>query len=194
MQKGQLAHRRDNVPPVEVATDRPVPHALSASSAPGDQHKRTVPADGTEGEGDPMGNRSSFAQEDRASTRDCWTVLAHGRLIHFNDYRQKPPSPVAYPPRIIGPLPQTPVRLPGSGRLPASRAARVRQILIQRYGYKSGKKRYVVCCWCRTTLRISSFTIEHVIPRKHGGGNQLDNLRPACFTCNNLRGGPLKSL
>lgn len=31
-------------------------------------------------------------------------------------------------------------------------------------------------------------TADHVVPRSHGGSNQLANLRPACGPCNSGRG------
>lgn len=31
------------------------------------------------------------------------------------------------------------------------------------------------------------FCIDHVIPRKHKGGDELENLVPACWTCNNRK-------
>lgn len=36
--------------------------------------------------------------------------------------------------------------------------------------------------------------IEHIIPRKHGGGNRLDNLALACGECNLHKGSDLAGL
>ena len=46
------------------------------------------------------------------------------------------------------------------------------------------------CIYCKKTLTIETMTIEHVIPRARGGGNTLDNLRPACFFCNSVHRNP----
>jgi len=40
-------------------------------------------------------------------------------------------------------------------------------------------------CWiCRGTAS----TADHIIPRAHGGGDEPENLRPACQRCNAARG------
>lgn len=60
---------------------------------------------------------------------------------------------------------------------------------------------YKTCLYCRRTMLPSSFmnssdirvrglvvSIEHKIPRSHGGGNERSNLLVACQRCNSLRG------
>ena len=48
---------------------------------------------------------------------------------------------------------------------------------------------YGSCCfWCGKSLALSELTIEHMIPRSMGGGNNLENLRLACCPCNRSRG------
>jgi len=37
-----------------------------------------------------------------------------------------------------------------------------------------------VCCWCDKPVQWLTFTVEHLLPRSHGGTNRLENLRPAC--------------
>lgn len=44
------------------------------------------------------------------------------------------------------------------------------------------------CCeYCRSQARFAtqSFSVEHIIPRSHGGKTRLDNLALACQGCNN---------
>lgn len=50
------------------------------------------------------------------------------------------------------------------------------------------------CCWCNTPLNIDTATIEHVIPIRRGGTNQIANLRIACGKCNGARGGEMPEL
>jgi len=38
---------------------------------------------------------------------------------------------------------------------------------------------------------ISEATIEHIIPRNHGGSNEIENLAISCFGCNSLKGRTL---
>lgn len=40
------------------------------------------------------------------------------------------------------------------------------------------------CAHCGTPLSISSMTIDHFIPVSRGGNNDLDNIIPLCFECN----------
>ena len=44
------------------------------------------------------------------------------------------------------------------------------------------------CFYCGTELTLESVTVDHIIPILYGGGNDLDNLVPACVSCNNLKG------
>lgn len=56
--------------------------------------------------------------------------------------------------------------------------------------------RWGTVCWlCHKPIDLNvehphpdSFTIDHVLPRAHGGGDDVRNLRPAHRRCNNARG------
>jgi hypothetical protein len=54
------------------------------------------------------------------------------------------------------------------------------------------------CCeYCRLPqdpLPLVSFHVEHIIPRKHGGSNDLDNLALACHYCNAHKGPNLTGI
>lgn len=51
---------------------------------------------------------------------------------------------------------------------------------------------YGSCCWwCRQYIPIDKLTIEHVLPKSRGGSNSFENLKLACFSCNNKRGNSL---
>jgi 5-methylcytosine-specific restriction endonuclease McrA len=53
-------------------------------------------------------------------------------------------------------------------------------------------KEFGSCCWwCRQGLSKEKLTIEHLFPKSRGGTNSLENLRLACFSCNNSRGNSL---
>jgi hypothetical protein len=61
--------------------------------------------------------------------------------------------------------------------------AAIREFVRQRAGGK--------CEYCRLRqehLPFSTFQIEHVIPRKHGGDDGLANLALACERCNSHKG------
>ncbi len=42
-----------------------------------------------------------------------------------------------------------------------------------------------ICQYCGTT--IGPMTIDHVVPRSHGGGDTWENLVCACARCNNIK-------
>lgn len=53
-------------------------------------------------------------------------------------------------------------------------------------------KDYGSCCWwCETRLPARKLTLDHLKPKSKGGSNALENLRLACFPCNNSRGDSL---
>ncbi|MEB3179990.1 MAG: HNH endonuclease [Nostocaceae cyanobacterium] len=58
-----------------------------------------------------------------------------------------------------------------------------KQKLIQVYGSQ--------CWWCRQSLSEEMLTIDHLYPSSLGGSNSMENLRLACFKCNNSRGNSL---
>ena len=53
------------------------------------------------------------------------------------------------------------------------------------------------CEYCRlqqTQLPFSTFHIEHIIPRKHGGSDDPSNLALACDRCNAYKGSNLTGI
>lgn len=58
-----------------------------------------------------------------------------------------------------------------------------KQQLITEYGS--------ICFWCGNLLPENQLTIDHLKPKSLGGSNNLENLRLACFPCNNSRGNSL---
>ena len=62
-------------------------------------------------------------------------------------------------------------------------------------GYISGSKRYQVlknaksrCLLCGVLEGQSFLTVDHIIPRKFGGGDEIDNLQALCSVCNSAKG------
>ncbi|NJM65997.1 MAG: HNH endonuclease [Acaryochloris sp. RU_4_1] len=47
------------------------------------------------------------------------------------------------------------------------------------------------CWWCGYHLPANRLTLDHLKPKSLGGSNSLENLRLACFPCNNSRGNSL---
>ncbi|MGA7729679.1 MAG: HNH endonuclease signature motif containing protein [Chloroflexia bacterium] len=46
-----------------------------------------------------------------------------------------------------------------------------------------------LCEYCLSPMNVSPdpFCVEHVVPRSHGGGNELDNLALSCQGCNSSK-------
>jgi 5-methylcytosine-specific restriction endonuclease McrA len=48
------------------------------------------------------------------------------------------------------------------------------------------------CYWCHAEFPPNQLTLDHLKPRSRGGSNKLENLRLACFPCNNRRSDSLE--
>jgi 5-methylcytosine-specific restriction endonuclease McrA len=45
------------------------------------------------------------------------------------------------------------------------------------------------CCWlCGRAVTLEDMTLDHVVPKSKGGKANVENLKAACFECNNKRG------
>ncbi|WP_174711375.1 HNH endonuclease [Nostoc sp. TCL240-02] len=55
--------------------------------------------------------------------------------------------------------------------------------LIEKYGCR--------CLWCGCHLTPEIMTVDHYIPLSLGGSNKTDNLRLACYGCNQKRGNAM---
>lgn len=44
------------------------------------------------------------------------------------------------------------------------------------------------CCYCSKSMGINKMTMEHLIPKSHGGTRLTGNLALCCQHCNNKRG------
>jgi hypothetical protein len=49
-------------------------------------------------------------------------------------------------------------------------------------------------CRIRQEFDVLTFQVEHVIPRKHRGSDDAENLALACFACNNHKGTNLSGV
>ena len=47
------------------------------------------------------------------------------------------------------------------------------------------------CWWCECCLSRKKLTLDHLKPKSLGGSDSEENLRLACFSCNNSRGNSL---
>src|SRR6267142_2686798 len=62
---------------------------------------------------------------------------------------------------------------------PLNKRRRVRRLITLR-----GKD----CCLCGMPIVVAEMTLEHVIPKAHGGSNALKNLSLSHWDCNRRRG------
>ena len=51
------------------------------------------------------------------------------------------------------------------------------------YGHQNGR-----CAACKTKFEIQHLEIDHIVPRSHGGGHELENLQLLCGHCNRTKG------
>ena len=47
------------------------------------------------------------------------------------------------------------------------------------------------CQYCEKSLSFSQITIDHIIPKSHGGSNTFENCVAACHDCNEKKGSRL---
>lgn len=47
-----------------------------------------------------------------------------------------------------------------------------------------GKK----CSYCKKSLTVMTVTADHIVPLSKGGSNRIDNIAPACMSCNLSKG------
>ena len=65
-------------------------------------------------------------------------------------------------------------------RRKGKRSRNIREIL---YGKQAGD-----CNLCREHFQLRNMTVDHIIPRAHGGPDDDDNLQLLCAACNSLKG------
>ena len=51
------------------------------------------------------------------------------------------------------------------------------------YGHQAGD-----CNGCRDHLKMRHLDVDHIIPRKHGGTDDIENLQLLCGHCNSIKG------
>ncbi len=70
----------------------------------------------------------------------------------------------------------------------ASVSEQVRRAVERRAGER--------CEYCRAPQRVAGyrFHVEHVVPRSHGGSDDLSNLALSCATCNFAKGATIAAL
>ena len=50
------------------------------------------------------------------------------------------------------------------------------------------------CAICNAPLSMTTASLDHIVPRKHGGTGKMTNLRLAHKSCNNRRGASMADL
>lgn len=51
------------------------------------------------------------------------------------------------------------------------------------YGRQQGD-----CAGCRVHFAFRNLTVDHIVPRRDGGGHHLENLQLLCGACNSMKG------
>lgn len=90
--------------------------------------------------------------------------------------------------------------LKGLRRVSARDRARIRRSVTRRFGWEhptgefevDGKLYVLNCWWCGLDLTPTSLTLDHRLPTKLGGGNEVTNFIPSCYDCNQDRGHELE--
>ena len=61
----------------------------------------------------------------------------------------------------------------------------------RRYGHdiKELKKNTQLCFYCGKKMSRLNKTVDHIIPIKKSGSNNIDNVVICCRKCNNIKGG-----
>lgn len=95
--------------------------------------------------------------------------------------RERPRADVRRVRRIAGRSQVSAMRARMRAAIPARRRSRnIRETL---YGRQGGN-----CSLCRVHFEPRNLTLDHVIPRAHGGADDDDNLQLLCGACNSTKG------
>lgn len=54
-----------------------------------------------------------------------------------------------------------------------------RNKIYQKYGYR--------CAYCGRGIKKNEFTVDHIIPKRLGGKDNIENLHPCCPPCNKMK-------
>lgn len=103
--------------------------------------------------------------------------------------------PGTYRPNPSGPFP----KIKDEGKFPKvkesskpkhknrDRSRRKRKNMIDRLAKRD---KGMICMCCEIVLTYETVTLDHVIPKSHGGPNTFSNYVLACLPCNTSRGNP----
>jgi 5-methylcytosine-specific restriction endonuclease McrA len=87
--------------------------------------------------------------------------------------------------RNVGRLPPERIRV---RRMFGSLLPKMRAAAVARDGYRCRHcLRHVVRHWKYRTPPDDHLTVDHVVPRSHGGTNSIHNLVVSCYACNQFR-------
>ena len=56
---------------------------------------------------------------------------------------------------------------------------KIRELVFQKYGGK--------CAYCGNEITLKEMQIDHIIPKRSGGADSLENYNPACRICNHYK-------
>ena len=43
------------------------------------------------------------------------------------------------------------------------------------------------CAYCGKAIKIKDMQVDHILPKRNGGTNDIDNLNPSCRLCNHYK-------
>lgn len=75
------------------------------------------------------------------------------------------------------------IRLVHYDKIPKAKVSYSKRALLDRDNFK--------CQYCDKALTVNNATIDHVLPRSHGGQTTFENTVISCHYCNNKKGNKL---
>jgi len=109
--------------------------------------------------------------------KQAFRLLCKSRAIVVESYEEiiKTPNDFYFVPAVI--------KLTRFDGLPKAKVSYSKRAILERDDFS--------CQYCGCRLSYTTLTIDHVLPRSHGGLTTFENTVAACFKCNNRKGSKL---
>ncbi len=113
--------------------------------------------------------RSAHLEQKRAADREYYQENRDRRMVYIRDWQRRNPE------RVQASRKSTRSRATGT----RFTSAEWRDLLIE-HGHR--------CRYCDTPDSVARLTADHAIPLSRGGSNLIENIVPACLSCNDRKG------